>query len=40
MALTAFLIRIVSAALAFLAQIVLARMMGEYEYGIFVFVWC
>ncbi|CCM77480.1 oligosaccharide flippase family protein [Rhizobium mesoamericanum] len=39
MALTAFSIRIVSAALAFLSQIVLARLMGEYEYGIFVFVW-
>ncbi|QFY62473.1 oligosaccharide flippase family protein [Rhizobium grahamii] len=39
MALTAFSIRIASAALAFLSQIVLARMMGEYEYGIFVFVW-
>jgi O-antigen/teichoic acid export membrane protein len=39
MALTAFSIRILSAALAFLSQIVLARLMGEYEYGIFVFVW-
>ncbi|KQV73407.1 oligosaccharide flippase family protein [Rhizobium sp. Root1220] len=39
MALTAFAIRIVSAALAFLSQIALARLMGEYEYGIFVFVW-
>lgn len=39
MALTAFAIRIVSAALAFVSQIVLARLMGEYEYGIFVFVW-
>ncbi|MDM9627180.1 oligosaccharide flippase family protein [Rhizobium sp. S152] len=39
MALTAFAIRIVSAALAFLSQIVLARLMGEYQYGIFVFVW-
>jgi O-antigen/teichoic acid export membrane protein len=39
MALTAFSIRIISAALAFLSQIVLARLMGEYEYGIFVFVW-
>lgn len=39
MALTAFAIRIISAALAFLSQIVLARLMGEYQYGIFVFVW-
>ena len=39
MALIAFSIRILSAALAFLSQIVLARLMGEYEYGIFVFVW-
>ncbi|MBP2443514.1 O-antigen/teichoic acid export membrane protein [Rhizobium leguminosarum] len=39
MALTAFTIRILSAALAFVSQIVLARLMGEYEYGIFVFVW-
>jgi O-antigen/teichoic acid export membrane protein len=39
MALTAFAIRIISAALAFVSQIVLARLMGEYEYGIFVFVW-
>ncbi len=39
MALTAFAIRVISAALAFLSQIVLARLMGEYEYGIFVFVW-
>ncbi|TCA20629.1 lipopolysaccharide biosynthesis protein [Rhizobium leguminosarum bv. viciae] len=39
MALTAFSIRILSAALAFVSQIVLARLMGEYEYGIFVFVW-
>ncbi|OWV87982.1 multi antimicrobial extrusion protein MatE [Rhizobium sp. N122] len=39
MALTAFSIRILSAALAFISQIALARLMGEYEYGIFVFVW-
>ncbi|ANM12449.1 MULTISPECIES: lipopolysaccharide biosynthesis protein [unclassified Rhizobium] len=39
MALTAFSIRTLSAALAFISQIVLARLMGEYEYGIFVFVW-
>lgn len=39
MAMVAFLIRIASAALAFAAQIILARAMGEFEYGIFVFVW-
>jgi O-antigen/teichoic acid export membrane protein len=38
-ALTAFAIRIVSAAIAFLSQIVLARAMGEFEYGVFAFVW-
>ncbi|WP_425523763.1 lipopolysaccharide biosynthesis protein [Rhizobium setariae] len=39
MALVAFIIRIVSAAIAFVSQIILARLMGEHEYGIFVFVW-
>nr|WP_316656667.1 lipopolysaccharide biosynthesis protein [uncultured Gellertiella sp.] len=39
MALIAFVIRIVSAAIAFLSQIIQARIMGEFEYGIFVFVW-
>lgn len=39
MALTAFAVRIVSAAIAFFSQIIQARMMGEFEYGIFVFVW-
>lgn len=39
MAMIAFAIRIVSAAIAFISQIILARMMGDYEYGIFVFVW-
>lgn len=39
MALVAFAVRIFSAAIAFLSQIILARMMGEFEYGIFVFVW-
>ncbi|PZM09456.1 lipopolysaccharide biosynthesis protein [Rhizobium tubonense] len=39
MALIAFVIRIGSAALAFVSQVVLARMMGGFEYGIFVFVW-
>jgi O-antigen/teichoic acid export membrane protein len=39
MALIAFAIRIVSAAIAFVSQIILARLMGEFEYGIFAFVW-
>lgn len=39
MAMVAFIIRIASAALAFVSQIILARAMGEFEYGIFVFVW-
>ena len=39
MAMIAFAIRVVSAAIAFVSQIILARMMGEFEYGVFVFVW-
>jgi O-antigen/teichoic acid export membrane protein len=39
MALIAFFIRVLSAAIAFISQIILARIMGEHEYGIFVFVW-
>ena len=39
MALIAFAIRVASAGIAFLSQIIQARLMGEYEYGIFVFVW-
>ncbi len=39
MALTAFTIRVAGAALAFLSQIILARLMGRFEYGVFVFVW-
>ena len=39
MALVTFAIRVCNAAIAFLSQIVLARLMGEFEYGIFVFVW-
>ncbi|MGE7369724.1 lipopolysaccharide biosynthesis protein [Neorhizobium sp. NPDC001467] len=38
-ALVAFFIRVVSAGIAFIAQIVQARLMGEFEYGIFAFVW-
>lgn len=35
----AFAIRISSAVIAFVSQVVLARFMGAYEYGIFVMVW-
>lgn len=38
-ALTAFVVRVLSAAIAFISQIILARLMGEFEYGIFAFVW-
>ncbi|MDE2329478.1 MAG: oligosaccharide flippase family protein, partial [Bradyrhizobium sp.] len=34
-----FIIRVVSAALAYLTQILLARWMGGSEYGIYVYVW-
>ncbi len=39
MALFAFAIRVAGAAIAFISQIILARLMGSFEYGIFVFVW-
>jgi O-antigen/teichoic acid export membrane protein len=35
----AFAVRVASAAIAYIAQIVLARWMGTFEYGIYVFVW-
>jgi len=35
----AFSIRILSALIAFISQVLLARWMGGYEYGIFVVVW-
>ena len=38
-ALMAFAIRIASAAIAFISQIILARLMGEFEYGLYAFVW-
>ncbi len=38
-AFTAFSVRCASAALLYLSQIALARWMGGYEYGIYVFVW-
>ena len=39
MSLIAFSIRIVSAAIAFVSQILLARWIGQFDYGIFVLVW-
>jgi O-antigen/teichoic acid export membrane protein len=39
MSLIAFVIRIVNAAIAFISQVLLARWMGSFEYGIFVLVW-
>lgn len=38
-AFTVFSVRCASAALLYLSQIALARWMGGYEYGIYVFVW-
>lgn len=38
-ALAAFAVRVASAGLLYLSQIVLARWMGGFEYGIYVFVW-
>lgn len=35
----AFLVRIANAAIAFISQVLLARWMGAFEYGIFVLVW-
>ncbi|AZO21535.1 lipopolysaccharide biosynthesis protein [Mesorhizobium sp. M1E.F.Ca.ET.045.02.1.1] len=39
MSLIAFSIRIVSAVIAFISQVLMARWMGSFEYGIFVLVW-
>ncbi|MEM9279034.1 MAG: flippase [Pseudomonadota bacterium] len=39
MALSVFIIRVASAAIAFFSQVLLARWMGTFEYGIFVAVW-
>ena len=36
---TIFLIRVISAALAYLSQILLARWMGGSDYGVYVYVW-
>ena len=38
-AMFAFAIRILSAAIAYISQIILVRMMGAFDYGIFVAVW-
>jgi O-antigen/teichoic acid export membrane protein len=38
-ALTAFFVRLASAGILYLSQVVLARWMGGYDYGIYVFVW-
>ena len=38
-ALFAFTIRVFSAFIAYVSQVLLARWMGDYEYGIFVVVW-
>jgi O-antigen/teichoic acid export membrane protein len=35
----ALVIRVSSAALAYVAQVVLARLMGQFEYGIFAYTW-
>ncbi|MDR3421118.1 MAG: oligosaccharide flippase family protein [Xanthobacteraceae bacterium] len=35
----AFIIRVVSAAIAFFAQILLARWMGGYEFGLYIYAW-
>ncbi|HXW23306.1 MAG TPA: lipopolysaccharide biosynthesis protein [Xanthobacteraceae bacterium] len=35
----AFLIRVASAVLVYLTQVLLARWMGEFEFGIYVYVW-
>jgi O-antigen/teichoic acid export membrane protein len=39
MAGAAFIIRVVSAAVVFLSQILMARWMGSFEYGFYVYVW-
>jgi O-antigen/teichoic acid export membrane protein len=38
-AIVAFTVRIFSAVIAYFSQVLLARWMGEFEYGIFVVVW-
>ncbi len=36
---TVFIIRVISAAMAYLSQILLARWMGSSDYGVYVYVW-
>ncbi len=36
---TVFMIRVVAAALAFVSNVLLARWMGTFEFGVFVYVW-
>ncbi|MCR4282112.1 MAG: lipopolysaccharide biosynthesis protein, partial [Bauldia sp.] len=38
-ALVSFAVRILSAAIAYFSQVLLARWMGDFEYGVFVVVW-
>lgn len=38
-ALVAFGVRVIAAALAYVSQVLLARWMGTFEYGVFTFVW-
>ena len=38
-ALLAFSVRVISAGLLYLTQVILARWMGTFEYGIYVFIW-
>ena len=35
----AFIIRVASAAIAFVSQILLARWMGSFEFGIYIYAW-
>ncbi len=39
MALAVFCLRVLGAALAYVSQVILARVLGEFEYGVFVVVW-
>ena len=36
---TAFLIRVAAAGIGYFSQVLLARWMGSFEFGIFVYVW-